>query len=66
LALLDDCKIPIWDAASGDLLMLVCKNNAMLNTFAADNGQNRPAVIRNLDGCKNFFDVVILSLSEDR
>jgi len=46
--------------------MVVSKNNAMLNNFASDNVQSRPSIIKNYDGCRNFFDVVILSLSDNR
>ena len=45
---------------------MASKNNAMLNNFAADSFQTRPCVVRNYDGCKNFFDVVILTLAENR
>jgi hypothetical protein len=66
ITLLDDMRIPIWDAASGCLLTIVSKNNAMLNNFASDNFQSRPSIVRNFDGCRNFFDVVVLTLTEDR
>ena len=51
--------------------MVVSKNNAMLNTFAVDNIQNRPTIVKNHDGCKNVFDklhhdVVVMTLAEDR
>ena len=46
--------------------MIVSKNNAMLNHFASDNFQARPCVVKNFDESKESFDVVVLSLTEDR
>ena len=51
LTLLEDWRIPVWDANTGNLLMIVNKNTAMLNNFASDSFQSRHL--------RNFLRIVL-------